>query len=75
MDKERVSNDQERLDAAAPILPVVNPETEKPTPTKSAGQGIHAGFYIAYVATMSVNYHHKRNNRLTNFQHMDHHQR
>lgn len=75
MDKERVSNDQERLDAAAPILPVVNPETEKPTPTKTAGQGIHAGFYIAYVATARVVHYHKRNKRLNNSQHMDYHQR
>ena len=44
MEKERTSGEVERPEQSAPMLPVVNPATEKPEPPKSS---IPAAVYIA----------------------------
>jgi len=44
-EKERQSGEQERQAPGAPILPTVNPATEKPTQQPS--DNIHPAVYIA----------------------------
>ena len=44
MEKERTSGEIERPEASAPMLPTVNPATEKP----AAKTGLHPAIYIAY---------------------------
>ena len=52
MDNEKVrqSGEQERKDPAEPMLPTVNPLTEKPEAPKAS---LHPAFYIATWITLS----------------------
>ena len=44
-EKERQSGEQERLgSSSSPVLPTVNPATEKPEPAPAS---LHPAFYIA----------------------------
>jgi len=43
-EKERQSGEQDRQGPDAPVLPTVNPETEKLQPPKAS---LHPAFYIA----------------------------
>jgi hypothetical protein len=44
-EKERISGEQpERSSPAEPVLPTINPDTEKPAPPKAS---LHPAFYIA----------------------------
>lgn len=49
-EKERQSGEQERQGPDAPVLPTVNPATEKPGPPKAA---LHPAFYIATWISLS----------------------
>ena len=45
-EKERISDEVTRVDPAAPILPIVNPATEKSELPKA---GLHPSVYVMYV--------------------------
>lgn len=46
-EKERQSGEQERQGPAEPVLPTVEPSSEKQEPPKAS---LHPAFYIAYVS-------------------------
>lgn len=48
-EKTRVSGEIPRPEPKGPVLPIVNPEADKPQPPKST---IHPAVYVAYVKSL-----------------------
>lgn len=51
--KERSSGDVPRNESSAPMLPTVNPQTEKTEPAPSS---LHPAFYITYGPSEETHY-------------------
>lgn len=49
-EKTRTSGEVPQSESKSPLLPTVNPDVEKPQPSKPSGPGIHPAVYVALVA-------------------------